>query len=270
MSSIVLTCVGSLPSPFTHAPLNHLSVCGSASSAIPASSCALSLIFAVALAIAAGAPPDGLVLKPWPLPKRSVSAGTTLTSSAGTPSSCATSWAYSGSCPSASVVRLSTILPVGCTRRKTARYAASLIAGSPLLGQSLPLLVGGQRVVVLAVAERRLWAAQRVRGHGRAIAAGIDAELGLVRQSKRLAGRAGAGAGVERPPGSGPAAARPVPARHRDRAARDRRRARPRVLHGSRLGGGRRRHGLARDRVDHLAERAEAVAADERVAVRQR
>ena len=52
---------------------------------------------------------------------RSVSAGTTLTSSAGTPSSSATSWAYSPSLPSESVVRLSTIFPVGCTRRKTAR-----------------------------------------------------------------------------------------------------------------------------------------------------
>ena len=60
---------------------------------MPASSCALSRIFAVAFAIAAGAPADGLVLKPWPTPKRSVSAGTTFTSSAGTPSSSATSCA---------------------------------------------------------------------------------------------------------------------------------------------------------------------------------
>ena len=94
---------------------------GGASSAIPASSCALSRIFAVALLIAAGVPSDGFVLKPWPVPKRSVSAGTTLTSSGGTPSSPATSFAYSASRPSDSVVRLSTILPVGCTRRKTAR-----------------------------------------------------------------------------------------------------------------------------------------------------
>ena len=78
-------------------------------------------IFSVALAIAAVAPGDGVVLKPCPFPNRSVSAGTTLTSSAGTPSSSATSCAYCGSLPSASVVRLSTILPVGWTRRKTAR-----------------------------------------------------------------------------------------------------------------------------------------------------
>jgi hypothetical protein len=60
---------------------------------MPASSFALSRIFAVALLIAAGVPSDGAVLKPWPLPKRSVSAGTTLTSSGGTPSSSATSCA---------------------------------------------------------------------------------------------------------------------------------------------------------------------------------
>src|ERR671930_6973 len=113
MSSIVLTCAGSLPSPLTHAPLTHWSVCGSASR-----------------------------------------------------------------------VRLSTILPVGCTRRKTARYAASLIFGAPFLGQALPLLVGGQRVVVLQVAERRLRAPERVRRHGRPVAAGIDADLHLVRRRR--------------------------------------------------------------------------------------
>ena len=59
----------------------------------PASSCAFARIFSVALAIAAGTPSDGLVLNPWPVPKRFSSAGTTLTSSAGTPSSAATSWA---------------------------------------------------------------------------------------------------------------------------------------------------------------------------------
>ena len=59
------------------------SASGGASSAIPASSWALARIFSVALLIAAGVPPDGLVLKPWPSPKRSVSAGTTLMSSAG-------------------------------------------------------------------------------------------------------------------------------------------------------------------------------------------
>ena len=66
-------------------------------------------------------PDEGLVLNPWPTPKRSVSAGTTFTSSGGTPSSVPTISAYSRSRPSASVVRLSTIFPVGCTRRKTAR-----------------------------------------------------------------------------------------------------------------------------------------------------
>jgi hypothetical protein len=40
----------------------------------------------VALVIAAGMPGDGAVLNPWPFPNRSVSAGTTLTSSGGTPS----------------------------------------------------------------------------------------------------------------------------------------------------------------------------------------
>src|SRR3954465_14532460 len=150
MSSIVLTCAGSLPSPLTQAPPDQVSACGSACSAMPASSRPLSRIFAVALVIAAGAPADGLVLYPCPLPKRSVSAGTTLTSSAGTPSSRATSCAYSPSWPSASVVRLSTILPVGCTRRNTARYASSAIAGTPFLGrQSLALLVRGERVVLL-------------------------------------------------------------------------------------------------------------------------
>ena len=79
MSSIVLRA-----SPADQAPSDHVSDPGGASSAIPASSCALSRIFAVALLIAAGVPSDGFVLKPWPVPKRSVSAGTTLTSSGGT------------------------------------------------------------------------------------------------------------------------------------------------------------------------------------------
>ena len=71
----------------TNAPLSHVRLSGSAPSATPASSCALSRILPVALTIAASVPPDGLVLNPWPSPKRSVSAGTTLTSSGGTPSS---------------------------------------------------------------------------------------------------------------------------------------------------------------------------------------
>jgi hypothetical protein len=81
----------------------------------------LARILSAALAIASGVPPDGFVLKPWPAPNRFSSAGTTFTSSAGTPSSSATCCAYRVSLPSGSIVRLSTILPVGCTRRKTAR-----------------------------------------------------------------------------------------------------------------------------------------------------
>ena len=91
---------------------------GRSSRATAASSCAFALILSVALAIAAAAPSDGLVLKPWPTPKRSVSAGTTLTSRAGTPSASATSSAYSPSRPSGSVVRLRTILPVGSIAQK--------------------------------------------------------------------------------------------------------------------------------------------------------
>src|SRR5215207_11764103 len=176
MSSIVLSS-----SPAFQAPLAHSRLSGGASSAIPASSCALSRIFALALSIAAGVPADGLVLKPWPSPKRSVSAGTTLTSSGGTPSSLATSCAYSASLPSASVVSDSTILPVGCTRRKTARYASSatLVLLVVRLCEALPLLVGGQRVVLLEIAERRLRPAQRMRRHRRALAPRIDAGLAL-------------------------------------------------------------------------------------------
>src|SRR4051794_7417460 len=121
--------------------------------------------------MAAGVPGEGDVLNPCPLPKRFSSAGTTFTSSAGTPSSSATSWAYSPSLPSASVVRLSTILPVGWTRRNTARYASS----ATLFLQSYALLMGGQGVVVFTVAERRRWAAGVVRGHDRPLAAGVDA-----------------------------------------------------------------------------------------------
>ena len=88
-SAIVLA---SAPSPLaTNAPSPHVSVPGSAPSATPASSCALSRIFPAALTTAASVPSDGLVLNPCPSPKRSVSAGTTFTSSGGTPSSPATS-----------------------------------------------------------------------------------------------------------------------------------------------------------------------------------
>src|ERR1022692_4709923 len=93
------------------------------------------------------------------------------------PSSSATSCAYRASCPSGSVVRLSTILPVGCTRRKTARYASLAIAGSPLGLETLTLLVGGQRVVLFLIAEGGLWAAERVRRRSGPLAARIDAFL---------------------------------------------------------------------------------------------
>ncbi len=87
-SSIVFT---SEESPALQPPFEKVSVDGSASSAAPASSCPLSRIRSVARAMAASVPGDGLVLKPCPVPNRSVSAGTTLTSSAGTPSCPATS-----------------------------------------------------------------------------------------------------------------------------------------------------------------------------------
>src|SRR4051794_25882309 len=189
MSAIV--CVSP---PLTKAPLSHCRPSGGVSSATPARSCALARILPVALVIAAGVPSDGLVLKPCPVPKRFVSFGTTLTSSAGTPSSSATSCAYWSSRPSGSVVRLSTILPVGGTRRKTARYASFAtvepplewsrpalrrpgLTGRALALQAPALLVGAERVVLLEVAEARLRPAQRVRRHRRALAAGIDAGL---------------------------------------------------------------------------------------------
>src|SRR5579859_900632 len=171
------------------APPSHLRLSGGASSATPASSRALARILPVAFSIAAGAPPDGAVLYPWPSPKRSVSAGTTFTSRAGTPSWSATSCAYCSSLPSASVVRLSTILPVGWTRRKTARYASpltgetsSLVGFAPSsLGLTLEpqaLLVRGQGVVLLEVAEGRGRAAQHVGRDHRALAPRVDADLG--------------------------------------------------------------------------------------------
>src|SRR5688500_6110652 len=177
MSAIVFA---SAPFPSaTNAPLSQASVSGAVPSAAPASCCALSRILPVALTIAASVPGDGLVLKPWASPNRSVSAGTTFTSNAGTPSCCPTSSAYRRSLPSDSVVRLRTIFPVGCTRRKTARYAssASLL---PLSFEALTLLVGGQRVVLLQLAEARLRPAERMRGRRRPLAAGIYAGLSLL------------------------------------------------------------------------------------------
>src|SRR4051812_1627322 len=170
-----------MPSPFAQAPSAHVSDSGGDPSAMPASSRALARIFSLALLMAAAAPADGAVLNPCPLPKRSVSAGLTFTSSAGTPSSSATSCAYSCSLPSDSVVRLSTIFPVGWTRRNTARYASSVTVF--LRFDPLPLLVRGERVVLLEIAERRLRPAERVRRHRRSFAAGVDARLhGLLAQ----------------------------------------------------------------------------------------
>ena len=62
MSSTVLTCVGSLPSAWTQAPLDHLRLSGEVSSAMPASSWPLARIFSAAPTIAAEVPSDGLVL----------------------------------------------------------------------------------------------------------------------------------------------------------------------------------------------------------------
>ena len=90
-SAMVCTAVGLSPPRLTNAPLDHSSASGSASIAAPASSLALARIFSAVPAMAADVPPEGLVLKLCPSPNRSVSAGTTLTSSAGTPSSSATS-----------------------------------------------------------------------------------------------------------------------------------------------------------------------------------
>src|SRR5262245_22862738 len=69
-------------------------------------------------------------------------------------------------------------------RRKTARYASlaivSLLFGRLRFRQALALEVGGQCVVLLQVAEGRLRPAHRVRRDGRALAARVDAGLGLV------------------------------------------------------------------------------------------
>src|SRR3954462_3139828 len=164
-----------MPSPFAQAPSAHVSDSGGDPSAMPASSRALARIFSLALLMAAGAPGDGWVLNPCPLPKRSVSAGLTFTSSAGTPSSPATSCAYSSSLPSDSVVRLSTIFPVGWTRRNAARYASS--ATVFLRFDPLTLLMCSERVVFLQVADRRLGSTERVRWDRRSLAAGVDAGL---------------------------------------------------------------------------------------------
>src|SRR3954452_1308804 len=63
-------------------------------------------------------------------------------------------------------------------RRKTARYASS--ATLHLRFDPLTLLVGRQRVVFFQVAESGLRAAERMRWHRGALAARVDADLGLL------------------------------------------------------------------------------------------
>src|ERR1700744_6435314 len=66
-------------------------------------------------------------------------------------------------------------------RRNTARQASlaivSLLGGAARLRQSLALQVGGEGVVVLQVAERRLGPAHRVGRDRGAFAARVDADL---------------------------------------------------------------------------------------------
>ena len=155
-------------------------------------------------AIAAGVPPDGLVLKPWPVPKRFSSAGHDLDVERRHAELVGDELRRSApSLPSASVVRLSTILPgrVDAQEHRAVRLVSHAGSSRRSCSRRAALLVGGQRVVVLAVAERRLRAAGRVRRHRGALAAGVDAGL-----HRSIPGR--------------PSAARAVAARHRDRAAR--------------------------------------------------
>ena len=48
------------------------------------------------------------------------------------------------------------------------------------LGQALALLMGGERVVLLEIAERRLRSAERMRRGGRTFTTGVDAGLRLL------------------------------------------------------------------------------------------
>ena len=124
--------------------------------------------------------------------------------------------------------------------------------------------MGGQRVVLFQVAERGLRAALRMRRHRRSLAARIDAVFGsLARVTHRspipgvslpLLGPCPLGIATELPGtgvalahGSGSSSPLAAASEHRPRLARAR-----------------------ADRRDDLAERREAVAADERVAVRER
>ena len=105
----------------------------------------------------------------------------------------------------------------------------------------LSLLVRGQRVVVLAVAERRLRAAGRVRRHRRPVAARVDAGLHVHPSSRTASGHRAARRPASRSPMSPPRARAP----RLTRVARRRSRPRPRAARP-------------------------AVAGDERVDVRQR
>ena len=93
-----------------------------------------------------------------------------------------------------------------------------LLLGVVRRREALSLLVGGQRVVLLEVAERRLRPALRMRRARPA--ARSPGRCRSCRRSRVLLGH---------PARRRVALARAVPARHRDRAARYRRRARPRL-----------------------------------------
>src|SRR5262249_19934454 len=84
----------------------------------------------------------------------------------------------------------------GATEDTAARRFAAARTGQTLRGDPLaapfviarrkpyPLLVGAEGVVLLEVAERGLGPALRVRRHGRPVAAGVDAGLGLGGRSR--------------------------------------------------------------------------------------
>ena len=98
-----------------------LSESGATSSIQPAIICALSRSLRAVVATFSPTASLGSLLKLLPSPKRSVSSCTTLTSSGGIPSSAAAIAASSASVPCDASLRLSTALPVGCMRMKTAR-----------------------------------------------------------------------------------------------------------------------------------------------------
>ena len=141
---------------------------------------------------------------------------------------------------------VSTILPVGCTRRKTARYASSATLLLLLWVRSLEalaLLMGSQRVVLLEVAERRLRPAQRVRRRRRAARSRGRCRLRL----GSLIGRPTPGSccrGSGRTRSASPPSC-PAPASRSPTSPARRRGAGPGALDGR-----------AADRVDDLAERA--------------